>query len=77
MTQQTTPVKKSVSMRGLTDMMLSIRKIGNKADYFLSWTVDGREMQGITYHGKKNAVKVFNEIHANYNDKVKWFDAIK
>ena len=63
-------------MRGTLDMRLKVLKIDNKANYQVLWTVDGREMQGKVYHGKKNAIKVFNEIHRNY-DKVKWFDEIK
>ena len=69
-------IKKSVSLRGNIDMTLELMKVGNRANYKVSWVVDGREMQGAIYHLKKIAMKEFNTIHNNY-DKVKWFDEIK
>ena len=70
-------IKKSVNMRGTINMTLKLLKIDNKANYRVSWIVDGREMHGRTYHGKKNAMKNFNEIHRFHLAKVKWFDEIK
>ena len=69
-------IKKSVNLSGTINMVLTLNKLKGRADYIVSWMVDNREMQGKTYHGKKNALKVFNTIHANY-EKVRWYDEIK
>ena len=69
-------LKRSVSLRGNIDMTLKLMKVDNRANYKVSWVVDGKEMHGAIYHLKKIAMKEFNTIHNNY-DKVRWFDEIK